>query len=308
MTREEYTHKGILHKLFKMTIIKKRGKNIKISNLDINEIKTKSLNSIIYNPKTIPSSFILHLIPQKLREEIEFGTKTNDEDSNFNIFSYDPLINTPTPFVPTDNTGFSETYSFLPSYVEKDSNLQSLKTTTGKDIQMLNSESIWCWWCCHAFQNKSFLLPLRKKNDGIIESIGCFCSPECISAYIMETGSKYGNKWEQLELLHSTLKSKEKIISAPPREQLAVFGGKLSCEEFRKTKNKQSYIVYAPMISLKVHIDDLNEYDSNCALDTNQYIDINNLNIDTFEKLPKSNKSGMSVNNDNTLDKFVDIK
>jgi hypothetical protein len=291
-----------------MTIIKKRGKNIKFTNINIDdEIKSPSCINI-KDTKLIPSYYILHLKPQK-NIHLENKEDITCENLNYNVFTYDPKLTVPVPFIPTDNACFSNQYSFLSSHIEKDSQIE---LSDSKPDKILNSESIWCWWCCHSFQNKAYRLPLRKKNDGSLESIGNFCSPECICAYSMETGSKYGDKWEQLELLHSMLKIKKRIQRAPPREHLSVFGGSLSCDEFRDVnKSKQSYIVYPPMISLKIHIDDLEEQENSIQFvtDSSNYVDINNLNIIPFEKPKKeTNKVVVKSNKKNTLDKFVDIK
>ena len=285
-----------------MTIIRKRGKNIKFTNLTIEPLPQKS-TLIIEDPKCIPSSYILHIKPQKI---CDFEENVDYEHLNLDMLKYDPLISTPTPFVPTVSTSFSEKYSFLNPTTENDTQIDFERT------KLLNPDSIWCWWCCHPFENKAFNLPIRKKNDGSLETIGTFCSPECICAYSMETGSKYGDKWEQIELLHTMMKLKEKISNAPPREQLAVFGGSLSCEEFRNyNKKKHAYIVYPPMISLKIHIDDMEEQEPTFNSENSSlYVDINNLNIEPFVEKPKKEKNRPSdkSNNKNTLDKFVDIK
>ena len=65
------------------------------------------------------------------------------------------------------------------------------------------------------------------------ECVGHFCSPECTCAYIMDSGSRYGERWKEYELLHEMIKVNTRINPAPRRELLSVFGGNLSIKEFR---------------------------------------------------------------------------
>ena len=62
-----------------------------------------------------------------------------------------------------------------------------------------------CWWCCHDYSSKSLGLPISKNDDNCFETIGNFCSPECTCAYIMDSGSRYGERWKEYELLHEMI-------------------------------------------------------------------------------------------------------
>ena len=46
--------------------------------------------------------------------------------------------------------------------------------------------SIYCWWCCHPFDNIPFVLPIRYDKE-TFHVTGCFCSPECGAAYNQDT-------------------------------------------------------------------------------------------------------------------------
>ena len=121
--------------------------------------------------------------------------------------------------------------------------ISSSKDAIGKaplsDSLPSQASSIVCWWCCHAFDSRAFQLPLTKgMRDNKFSTVGTFCSPECAAAYNFECGSKYGSVTKQYALLHelvsaNTDKPIQKIKLAPPRETLALFGGKYDIKTFR---------------------------------------------------------------------------
>jgi hypothetical protein len=96
---------------------------------------------------------------------------------------------------------------------------------------------MWCWWCCHPFEGEILKLPykydeLRNK----FHTCGGFCSWSCMKRYAID---KYGitrggiicsNIIIMRKKLYNKLGS---IKMAPLREQLDVFGGDLTIEEFR---------------------------------------------------------------------------
>ena len=119
-----------------MTIIKKRGKNIKFKSINIeSEIKNKNGISI-KEPSLIPSSYILHLKPQKIMHSSDNQENIECDNLNYDMLKYDPQLTTPTPFFPTDNTGFSNQYSFLSTNIEKDSQSELCDSKTDKILNL----------------------------------------------------------------------------------------------------------------------------------------------------------------------------
>ena len=246
-----------------MPQIKKRGKAVSA------EIKNKksNLNANIHNnisdPSELSGSIIIHLKPSLKNNNFE-------DDSNLLLsnLKYEPTINIPKAY-----DSKSQSYCIIEKNIEDNSNNQSQDNIQIDKIY--TADSIWCWWCCHPFQGKKLELPLHIKHDGSLDCIGSFCSPECVCAYSMESGAKYGDQWEQIELLHSIVKPTCKIIPAPHREELNVFGGKMSINEFR-SKKSQTIIIYPPMVSLKLQMDDL-PVEKNIQRSTDQFLNIDSL-------------------------------
>jgi len=110
--------------------------------------------------------------------------------------------------------------------------------------------SIWCFNCCHPFENDPIHLPLRKLVNGDWQVYGNFCSWECMKTYNrdykhdMDKNARYS----LISLFYYDLTEQTSHIDfAPPRESLSVFGGNLNIEEFRKNNNKIE-IVYYPLV------------------------------------------------------------
>lgn len=117
--------------------------------------------------------------------------------------------------------------------------------------------SIYCFWCCHPFDNPPCFIPVNYKNENfknIFYVYGNFCSFNCTKSYIIDTRENNWNKnLELLNFLYRKLyKRDEQIINAPHKKLLKIFGGYMTIEEFRSTFNKNiNYnIIYPNMVSL----------------------------------------------------------
>ncbi len=286
-----------------MPYIKKKGK---ANSHEIKKATTKKISAVvnITDPSKLPSSVIIHLKPT-LKDN--YQDEDLDENKLYDL-KYDPKLNTPLAF---DN--MDDLYCSVNGNNEKiesiydNNNFDKIETTDNlpNNDKIYTAESIWCWWCCHPFQTKTIRLPLNMKTDGSLESIGSFCSPECVCAYSIEHGSKYGDYHQQIELLHSIIKPLKRIKPAPHREELSVFGGNMQIDEFRSKKN-ETVILHPPMVSLKLQMDDLPNEPST-QRSTDQFLNIDNLVLDDVNDTKKRKNSKKKKQKINTLDKFVEM-
>ena len=267
-----------------MTVIKKRGKaNPKVTVEDA----MPTLTEIIQSPVNLPSNLILQLkkVPKTLNEA---------SFSEGDILAYDPNITTPNAYDPVDS--LSVTYSYVDSSTAKKSEKKPDKPVVDE----------WCWWCCHKYSTKTLGMPIRKNTDGSYQCIGNFCSPECICAYIMDSGHRYGDRWKELELLHEMLKVTDRINPAPKRELLNVFGGELSINEFRG--NTKWNLIYPPMVSLKMQMDDTpvekNDEENPMFSNSSNTLKISNLNLDTIDEIVPRKKQTKVASVNGSLDRF----
>jgi len=105
-----------------------------------------------------------------------------------------------------------------------------------------------CWWCCHPFEGAPLHAPYKYDDRRQhFDTTGIFCSWECVKAYLLnEGGPRAGEKQMLLALMK--LKVFKKHITtraAPKRFTLAMFGGKLSIDEFRSgSSNAQVFMPY----------------------------------------------------------------
>lgn len=83
------------------------------------------------------------------------------------------------------------------------------------------------------------MLQLPQKYDPVKNSFtffGCFCSFECMKTYNLELNDSFTYKrFAYISILaESTFGTKSTIMFAPNKHNLAMFGGTMSIEEFRK--------------------------------------------------------------------------
>lgn len=160
--------------------------------------------------------------------------------------------------------------------------LQNFKESNRKKT-LPKSTSIFCWWCCHGFDNEPCVLPTNLVMDEY-QVIGCFCSPECAAAYNHESFRQHEERL-QYSLLNTLYKRFTKgeqipIKLAPPKICLRIFGGNLSIEEFRENCHnyyQEFTVINPPMVSI---IPQIEENQSNLILKKTKYIPLDKSRVD----------------------------
>lgn len=289
-----------------MQTVKKRGK---ANQALVIEDAIPNLQEAVLIPKNLPSNLILHL-----KKSVEM--KGAGAFSESEILSYDPTVTTPSAYDPVEISKFDYVGSSVPVSKEAEAEAAADAATRSTDASRSTTTSPspnekWCWWCCHSYKTRTLRMPIRKNADATYECIGTFCSPECTCAYIMDSGSRYGERWKQYELLHEMIHVNEKINPAPNRELLKVFGGNLDINDFRSSVEWK--LVYPPMVSLKMQMDDTpveNADAGNPMLLNTNCLNIKNFNLDNIEDvLPeKRKKKSKNVNTNGSLDRFWTIE
>ena len=105
---------------------------------------------------------------------------------------------------------------------------------------------VWCWWCCHSFENLPLQLPYKYDDKtNRFSTCGNFCSWSCMKSYNME---KYGLSRGAIIMGNMIIMRKklynvvDNIRSAPPRVLLKEFGGTLTIEEFRNNETSDKML------------------------------------------------------------------
>jgi len=158
------------------------------------------------------------------------------------------------------------------SLIMKDNNIKIKKNLKHIMYEFIdsNNRKSWptkvnthCMWCCHTFTNIPIAIPQKKKKD-VFHLCGTFCSFSCAASHIFSINDNYTTKWEKYSLLHLLRKElidtdiNKKIVLAPPKETLKMFGGFFDIDQFRKkSENNITYnIIKPPMISIIPQIEE----------------------------------------------------
>ena len=105
-----------------------------------------------------------------------------------------------------------------------------------------------CFWCTCEFDNPTILIPKFELNK-IYHCYGCFCSPECATAYLFEEHIDTSTRFERYHLLnhiYCKIYNYEKNIKPAPNPYyiLNKYYGNLSIQEYRKLlKNERLLLV-----------------------------------------------------------------
>jgi len=180
-----------------------------------------------------------------------------------NVEPYDAFVDDPfsevveTVAVPVEAApAVVKAASDTPDYYKKGTLLVQYESTA--EIRALPDHvDVACFWCCHTFENKPVVLPIRDQGD-FIQVHGNFCSPECGMAYLFEQRLDSYARWEQLSLLNRIYGSAEPLRPAPPKQILKLFGGPMSIEEYRSLLHSRMLRVdihLPPMVSLLATMD-----------------------------------------------------
>ena len=122
---------------------------------------------------------------------------------------------------------------------------------TSNQTTLPTSTKIWCWWCCHPFNNEPCYLPtVHDEYRKRFVVVGNFCSWSCVKSYNIDIGDMSVNKRNYIirYILSKMGQKTADIKPAPPRTMLKQFGGNLSIEEFRKSSGV--YHIEKPLSSL----------------------------------------------------------
>jgi hypothetical protein len=105
-----------------------------------------------------------------------------------------------------------------------------------------------CFWCTCEFDNPPVYIPKHHMNDSY-HVYGCFCSPECATAHLMEEHIDGSVKFERYHLINhlytKVYNYKKNIKPAPnPYYMLDKYYGNLSIQEYRALlKSERLFLV-----------------------------------------------------------------
>jgi len=282
---------------------------------------------------------------QKLKREeeiLEVLVDSDESDTSEQIIITSPTNNIVNTDIHHNNVWFSQSH---PGSEEKDYNdsyqeaINSMKDRRKKDIENFSSNikdnqvdsmllqykelnkteswpcstSIYCWWCCHPFNEAPCALPYDYK-DKKFHVYGIFCSPECAASYNFDNGVTE-EVWERYSLLNFMYRKINndkniKIKLASPRQTLKIFGGSLSMKDFRlhnSNYEKTFKVIIPPMISI-IPQQEYNFLDNGYSSKVNKkYVALEKNKIINNDEL-RLKRERPFMSSKNTLEKCMNLK
>lgn len=155
-----------------------------------------------------------------------------------------------------------------------------------------------CFWCTYDFDNPPIFIPKYEFN-GSYHVYGCFCSPECSTAYLMNENIDSTTKFERYHLLnfiYSKIYNYNRNIKPAPNPLyiLDKYYGNLNIQEYRQLlKNERLLLVVEKPLTRM--LPELHEDNDEFMLNTN------NIQSSTKYKIRKNTKTSGKANilNDN---------
>lgn len=141
------------------------------------------------------------------------------------------------------NTNFNDPNPVVKDIWKKLSELENL--LHNNDVSDKKSA---CFWDTCDFDNPPIYIPKYELN-GVYYVYGCFCSPECAAAYLMQENIDTASKFERYHLLNhiycKIYNYKRNIkIAANPHYTLNKYYGNLTIQEYRKLlKNERLLLI-----------------------------------------------------------------
>lgn len=233
-----------------INVPKKRGRKPKGGK--IIDVSVQDTKQEIFKP-----NIILHL-KCSTQDLIRDGTreadfsKVNINSYNCDMPNYHVLNANPTDIVEEGNLLFNPSDTFISEVDIPPMNKMPINNSnsSNKDIwkklksleHLLHMNSVpdskaACFWCTYEFDNPPTYIPkMFLKNSYHV--YGCFCSPECAAAYLMNENIDSSSKFERYSLLNTIYNNvygyTNNIKPAPdPHYILDKFFGNLNIQEYR---------------------------------------------------------------------------
>jgi hypothetical protein len=224
-------------------IAKKRGRKPKGGKI---VISASSNPNIIENKPNI----ILHL--KCSSKDLLNNVSTNDtldiESYNFsskNELSYEVISTPPEPAIIDTAT---DSQDDIRSSINKDICIKLKRLEHILHTNNVLDKRSACFWCTHEFDNHAIYIP--KHIIGMTYHVyGCFCSPECGVAYLMNESIDSSAKFERYQFMNNMygkiFNYEKNIKPAPnPHYMLEKFCGNLSIQEYRSLlRNERLFMI-----------------------------------------------------------------
>jgi hypothetical protein len=165
-----------------------------------------------------------------------------------------------------------------------------------------------CFWCCHSFSWKSFVLPTHYDfYTDMYTAEGHFCSPECALSFVYaEPKLTNSQKWHRHTLLrsiYSKMYKTRELICAPDRRTLRMFGGNLDIKQFRDYIWNGTKPLQLEMPPIRLYLPCVNTQAT--TRDIKSYVTLSNETIDKASQQLRLKRSKPVHSNTKTFDNII---
>jgi len=165
-----------------------------------------------------------------------------------------------------------------------------------------------CFWCCHSFNWKGFVVPTHYDfyND-FYTAEGHFCSPECALSYIYaEPKLTNSQKWHRhclLRSMYSKMYKNRELICSPDRRTLRMFGGNLDIKQFRDYIWNGTKPLQLEMPPIRLYLPAVNTQAT--TRDIKSYVTLSNETIDKASQQLRLKRTKPVHSNVKTFDNII---
>ena len=251
-------------------IPKKRGRKPKGGKIIINSISEET--SVIHEP-----NIILHL---KCKMADVNKSSLNYDCSEFDNFSFEKNKGTELGYHIIENnkdTFLSNNIINISNTSLNDTELKHIydkikqisHTLQNNDISDKKSD---CFWCTCPFDNPPIYIPKHKINN-IYQCYGCFCSPECATAFLFKETIDTSTRFERYYLLNHIYNKvynyMKNIKPAPdPYYTLNKYYGSLSIQDYRRLFKSERLLIVVDKPLSRI-LPELHEYNDDIMVQEN---------------------------------------
>jgi hypothetical protein len=220
-------------------------------------IQNNFLSTNTYDPtvQTVETFQFGHDLPYQVIDELK--NTVNEEPLENNTFPYLNArgINTLLAPLPQPNTLLAQQHNSLLTHINLPENeslnhiYKKIKELTVKlHMNNFSDKKAACFWCTYDFDNPPIYIPKFELNN-TYHCYGCFCSPECATAYLFKEAIDTSTRFERYHLLNhiycKIYDYNKNVKPAPdPFHTLNKYYGNLSIQEYRRLlKNERLLLI-----------------------------------------------------------------
>ena len=231
-------------------LINNKDNHEKVKNKNI-ESNNHEIDSYIFSNSELPNSELLNsksqnseLLNSKSQNSELINSELNKNSTNNCFFSNIAISKNDINCI--GNQQLNNNKNENKKSFKKSINIKLLELAYKLNNNIPDGKSA-CFWCTYCFDSPNIYIP-SSMTDLNINVYGCFCSPECATAHLINENLDASTKYERYYLLnhlYSKIYNYNKLIKPAPNPYyvLEKYCGNLTIEEYRNLLNDDNLII-----------------------------------------------------------------